>query len=372
MKIAIVTPVFPPYRGGIGTVAAHDAALLRARGEEVEVFTPQYERARFQEIGVSRLAPFYAWGNAAVLFSLIQKLKHFDVIHLHYPFFGSDILAAFACRLWRLPLVVTYHMRPKATGVLGATFWAYRHVLQPIIFSVARVVLVSSLEYAQEHGIRHAARKALPFSVDTQRFVPGNRPAARRRFELLDSVPTIVFVGGMDSAHYFKGVRELLSACAMLQTPWQLLVVGSGNKQKDFVRLAEELGIAHAVHFAGSLPYEDLHLAYQAADVHVLPSIDRSEAFGLVTLEAMACGIPSIVSDLPGVRSLVVPEATGLWVAPGDIEALAKSLERLCKNQSEREAFGRTARARAEKEYSDERHVVHLLEVYKSLHIRHE
>ena len=159
-----------------------------------------------------RLQPFYAWGNAAVLTDLLTKLRGYDVVHLHYPFFGSDILAALAAKLWSIPLVVTYHMKPKAAGILGFTFRVYRMMIEPFVFRVAKTVLVSSLDYAKEHGVKHKNIVALPFGVDTDRFVQGSREEARRLFGLKIDVPTIVFVGGLDDAHYFKGVNVLIQA----------------------------------------------------------------------------------------------------------------------------------------------------------------
>lgn len=365
-RVAIVTPVFPPYRGGIGTVAAEDAAMMRDQGFLVEVFTPKYAKQSALQEGVTRFQPFYAWGNAAVLFDLLKALQGFDLVHLHYPFFGSDILAAFAAKIWRTPLIVTCHMRPKAAGILGFTFRAYRSVLERFIFRTAQTVLVSSLDYAKENGIRHHRLVAYPFGVDVQRFSPGDSAKARERFGLRSGVPTMVFVGGLDAAHYFKGVDKLLETCARLVSPWQLLIVGDGNRRSIFEERVRELGISDQVHFAGSVPFEDLPEAYRAADVHVLPSLDRSEAFGVVTLEAMATGIPSVVSDLPGVRSVIAAEETGLLAEPGSIELLALALERLLGDSVLRERFGKAARQRAVEDFSKEKVADRLISIYKA------
>lgn len=365
--IAIVTPVFPPYRGGIGSVAAEDAAMMRERGFLVEVFTPKYAKQLAMQEGVTRFQPFYAWGNAAVLFDLLKALRGFDVIHLHYPFFGSDILTAFAAKIHRVPLIVTCHMRPKAKGFLGFTFRVYRLVLERFIFGVARTVLVSSVDYAKANGIRHDRLLAYPFGVDVERFSPGDRLVARNRFGLRQDVLTIVFVGGLDAAHYFKGVGVLIEACARLKSSWQLLIVGDGGCRTAFKKLADDLGIGERVHFAGSVPFEDLPTAYRAADIHVLPSIDRSEAFGVVTLEAMATGIPSVVSYLPGVRSVIVPNVTGLVAEPGSIESLRLALEQLLGDATMRERFGKAARQRAVAEFSKDMMGDRLANIYKTV-----
>lgn len=365
-RIAIVTPVFPPYRGGIGTVAAEDAAMMRDRGFLVEVFTPKYAKQSALQEGVTRFQPFYAWGNAAVLFDLLKALRGFDLVHLHYPFFGSDILAAFAAKMWRIPLIVTCHMRPKAAGILGFTFRAYRFVLERFIFGTAQTVLVSSLDYAKENGIRHDRLAAYPFGVDVQRFSVGDSARARERFGLQSGVPTVLFVGGLDAAHYFKGVEVLLEACARLKTRWQLLIVGDGNCRPIFEERAKTLGVSDRTHFVGSVPFEDLPEAYRAADVHVLPSLDRSEAFGVVTLEAMATGIPSVVSDLPGVRSVIVPEVTGLLAEPGSVESVASALERLLSDSMLCERFGKAARQRAVEDFSKKQVGDRLASIYKT------
>lgn len=347
-------------------MAAEDAAMMRDRGFLVEVFTPKYAKQSALQEGVTRFQPFYAWGNAAVLFDLLKAVRGFDLVHLHYPFFGSDILAAFAAKMWRIPLIVTCHMRPKAAGILGFTFRVYRLVLERFIFGAAQTVLVSSLDYAKENGIHRHHLAAYPFGVDVQRFSSGDSVAARARFGLRSDTSTIVFVGGLDAAHYFKGVEVLLEACARLVNPWQLLIVGDGNCRSVFEERAKTLGIADRVHFVGSVPFEDLPEAYRAADVHVLPSLDRSEAFGVVTLEAMATGIPSVVSDLPGVRSVIVPGVTGLLAEPGSIELLASALDRLLGDAALRERFGNAARQRAVADFSKEKVADRLTSIYKT------
>ena len=352
-------------------MAAEDAAMMRERGFLVEVFTPKYAKQSVLQQGVTRFQPFYAWGNAAVLFDLLRALREFDLVHLHYPFFGSDILAAFAAKMWRIPLIVTCHMRPKAAGVLGFTFRVYRFVLERFIFGTAQAVLVSSLDYAKENGIFHHRLVAYPFGVDMQRFSPGDSMAARARFGLQSGVSTIVFVGGLDAAHYFKGVEVLLEACVRLVSSWQLLIVGDGNCRSIFEERVKKLGISDRVRFAGSVPFEDLPEVYRAADVHVLPSLDRSEAFGVVTLEAMATGIPSVVSNLPGVRSVIVPGETGLLAEPGSIESLASALNWLLGDAVLRDRFGKAARQRAIDEFSKEKAGDRLNNIYKTTLSRH-
>lgn len=333
MRIAQVTPVYPP-RGGIGTVAQEYETQLREAGEDVDVFTPQYKR------------PIVKWGNAALMLNLLWRLRGFDVIHLHYPFYGGAIFAALASFIWRIPLVVTYHMKTKADGWLGFVFILHRQIIEPFIMMRASAVLVSSKDYADSVHFSHPRLEELPFGVDAERFSPGSGSSVRCRFDISEDTFVFLFVGGMDDAHYFKGVDLILRAFSKLPDDenWQAIFVGSGNRRAEYERLAIKLGLGDRTHFAGFVSAEDLPSYYRAANAHLLPSIDRSEAFGLVTLEAAASGLPSIVSDLPGVRRLVEPGVTGLIVRPGDESSLISGIRGILRRDTRR--MGSVARKR--------------------------
>lgn len=367
MKIAIVSPVYPPYRGGMGAVAAQDVADLAARGVAATVFVPRYP-GQSAPPSATALRPWWAIGNGAVLPQLLWRLRKFEVVHLHYPFYGTDIFVALSCFLFRIPLVVTYHMVAKAPDYRQYIFSLHRRLCEPVILQIARRVLISSFDYAQAIGVRHRQLIERPLGVDTQRFAPGHRQAARQQWQLTEQDKVIVFVGGLDRAHFFKGVPALLASLVHLSDiSWQLFVVGEGDLKAEYQALAEKLGLADRIRFLGNVTAQDLPSVYAAADVHVLPSTGMNEAFGLVTLEAAASGIPSVVSDLPGVRSVVVAHATGLLVPPGDSDALAAALERLLTDDDMRQRLGRAARARAEERYSSARLAEDLLPLYKQI-----
>lgn len=358
LKIAQVVAVFPPYRGGLGTVAAEYFRSLTAVGDSVTVFTPDYARHSTLK-----------WGKAAIMVSLLWRLRSFDVIHLHYPFYGSDLLVVLASLIWRTSLVITYHMTAQASGLLGLIFRLHRVLIEPLILWRASQILVSSSEYGRRARLSEHKMMVMPFGVDTIRFTPGRDDTFRTTHNIDVDATAILFVGGLDANHYFKGLDVLLRALSNLvdDPSWQLVVVGSGALQSTFVEQADKLGLAHRVHFIGSVPFADLPRAYRAADLHVLPSINSSEAFGIVTIEAAASGLPSIVTDLPGVRSVVIPNETGLIVAPNDAPALAHALRELLASDGRRELMGAAARVRAQKEYCANTLIESLRTVYRSL-----
>ena len=355
LVVAQVVCIYPPNRGGIGTVAAEYTRRLEARGIEVRVFHP------------GNTPSWFRVGHVAWMPSLLWRLRSVDVIHLHFPFYGADLFAAIASLVWRIPLVVTHHMRPKVSGWRVSMDFVNRWFFEPWILRIARTVFVATKEYAAANYIRHRNLVTMPFGVDTARFHVGRDDVFRDAHNIPRDVTVIIFVGGLDAAHYFKGVDVLLAACAKLtDASWLLLVVGSGERKVTFEARAERLGIAALVHFVGSVPFEELPRAYRAADIHVLPSINRGEAFGIVTLEAAASGLPSVVSDLPGVRSLVVNGTTGVVVPPSDVHRLADALANLLQQDGGREAMGAAARVMIETQYDAEKLIDRLIAAYEN------
>lgn len=320
-KIAIVVSTFPPYRGGMGNVAFHHAVELRKRGHTVEVFTPATYR------------PVLRWGNGAIMFGLARRLRGFDEIFLHYPFFGTaELLAPFAIRY-----TLIYHMDAIGRGLMRPLFSVHRRLVQPFIFRRATRIVVSSRDYALPRSSAWDRRAVLlPIGIDTKRF----RLPAEKRFDR-----QLLFVGSLDRAHYFKGLDVLMDAMHNLDV--HLTVVGDGDRRRHF----ESIAPAGKVMFIGNVSDDQLPSVYQSADVLVLPSIDRSEAFGLVILEAMASGLPVIASDLSGVRTVVRAGETGWLVRPNDIQALASTISEALSDSERLKRFGTTARRIAEAEY---------------------
>ena len=359
MKIAQVVSTYPPYRGGMGKVAHEYTERLRARGHHVHVFTPAYRFSRDDVPYVHRVPSPVSIGNAGFTPSLFQRLRGFDVVHLHYPFFGGaePIIVRRALRDDQ-KLVLTYHMDSVADGAKGWMFRAHEKLLLPWILSRADKIFVSSRDYASSSALARQENVTQkidvhPFGVDLDLFHPGEEPAVRQELGVRADMPLVLFVGGLDRAHAFKGLSVLLRALASLaRYPWHAVVIGEGDLRAVYELDARERGLSDRVHFLGSVPDERLPVFYRASDVHCFPSTARSEAFGLVALEAAASGIPTIASDLPGVRQVVLNGETGLLVAPGDVESLTRALTLLLEQVDLRRRLGFSARKRAEAEFA--------------------
>lgn len=354
MRVIHLSCVAPPDIGGIGRVAAKETALLVDRGIDAH------------HVSLTTHAGF-RFGNAGSIHALPHFVRDADIVHLHYPFYGT---AGAVARLKRRGiirrLVITAHMDATAGGIKGAIFGIHRALYQDKILSAADSLIVSSRDYARHSSYRRIAERAveLPFGVDERVFSPGK--GNRSRFGLSDEHPVVLFVGGMDRAHAFKGVDVLLRALARLKDI-QLLMVGDGDVRKRYEARAAELGVAGRCRFVGKLDETGLVAAYRSANVLALPSTSAAEAFGLVAIEAQACGVPVVASDLPGVRTAVADGETGRLVPVGDDATLAQTLMRYARDAAFAEPQAKRARERVLESFTWSAHMDRLMELYRSL-----
>ena len=127
MKIAILTSTFPPYAGGIGNVATANALELVKLGHQVTIFTPEYQKVaeEVHNLSIKRIKPLFKYGNAACLPKIVKLLKGYDIIHLHYPFFGVAEILWLRSRKLKInhsKLIIHYHMDVVGSGFLKKIF----------------------------------------------------------------------------------------------------------------------------------------------------------------------------------------------------------------------------------------------------------
>ncbi len=372
--IAHIVCTYPPYRGGMGQVAFEYTQRLRERGYNVHVFTSKHRADVEDPEYVHRLPSVVHFGNAGVMPSLYRRLTGFDLVHLHYPFYGGaePVIVRKAIRHDQ-GLVMTYHMDAVAGGLKGALFAAHRRVLLPWIVNRSDRILASSEDYIATSALSEieGAMDRLeihPFGIDLGRFRPGTEDVYKKKLGVRMDVPTFLFVGGLDSAHHFKGVPVLIDALKQIVSmPWQVLIVGDGNLRASYEQTVRVQGLSDRVIFLGNISDRDLPCVYRCADVHLFPSTRRAEAFGLVALEAAASGIPTIASSLPGVRTVVQDGSTGLLVPPEDSSELAKSMRLLLEQPELRARFGLAARAHAEQRFAWDPLITKLEQTYRSV-----
>jgi D-inositol-3-phosphate glycosyltransferase len=274
----------------------------------------------------------------------------YDLVHSHYWMSGWTGRTLADC--WETPHVVMFHTLAGAKN---------RHHLQErepryriagertIAQDADRIICAGEGErdlLRDLYGIPASRVSVIPCGVDTDQFRPMDSAAAKAALDLDLDLPVILFVGRIEP---LKGIDVLIRAAAQLEGQFQLLVVGGDAKDArrkgDLRRLAKEIGVAGKIVFADAVPHEGLASVYNAADICVVPSY--YESFGLVALEAMACGIPVVASRVGGLKETVQDGRTGYLVPWRCPEPFAERLDLLLTNEPLRRNLGREAREAA-------------------------
>ncbi len=373
MKIAQVVCAYPPYAGGIGQSAKRFGDILNT-SHELTTFTLTPKNYFVKSTNNTKyLNPLLRYGHGGLPFSLLFTLNKFDCIYLHYPFFGAaEIVWLFLLFNKKTKLVIHYHMDTNDLNwFLKPLSWP-SSLIRSSLFKRAKTIISGSLDYIQNSQVANLALKypekfkEVPFGLDTDLFSPKlpeqSHGLIAKTKDIVNFVTknfikrgqiNLLFVGGLDRAHYFKGLPILLNALLLTTNQrWRLSIVGSGNLMPSYKQQTENLGFKKKVRFLGRLDDVTLVKTYQESDIFILPSINRHEAFGLVLTEAMACGVPVIASELPGVRKVFRDGLDGLNAKPGDTRDLAQKIDALMNNEEKRLEMSRSARSYAVTKYS--------------------
>jgi len=322
VRIAIVTPRFPPDPGGVEQYAAWAARTARDAGHDVLVISTgrgrRTTRTSYDGIPVVRLGTWFTVSNTPLnplwARQLRRLLRGADVVNAHAPVPGLADLAALTAGA---PVVLTYHAGSLAKGTaVDPLLRAYERLVLPRIFArCAALVAVSPVSLAHATGRAHL----VPPGVDTSRFTPGTDPRSR----------TVLYVGRVERTSRWKGLHVLVDALAPLRelAPGvRLQVVGDGDDVETLQKQAADRGVADLVDWVGRVDHDDLPAYYRRAGVTVLPSLTESESFGMALAEALACGCPVVGSDVGGIPFVVRDGVDGRLVPPGDPAALATAL----------------------------------------------
>lgn len=239
------------------------------------------------------------------------------------------------------PIVRTRHIS-AAIPNNRATRWVYTRATRHI---------VTTGEKLREQLIRHNGYPAqritsVPTGIDTARFMPGDKDAARRQLGLDESKRYIGIVATLRS---WKGHHHLLEAFARLDAPeWRLLIVGDGPRREFIGKMAADLGLADRVHLVGHQDNAERWL--QALDIFCLPSY-ANEGVPQAILQAMLTGLPVVTTAVGSIGEVVTHETTGLIVPREHPERLAAALQRLIAEPALAARLGAAARAEAVKRF---------------------
>jgi phosphatidylinositol alpha-mannosyltransferase len=336
MNIGMVSPYSWDFPGGVNRHVEQLAAYLRGRGHEVTVIAPGGQSGEgFYSVGGSmRVSANQSVANISFgprVAARIRKLLRetpFDVLHLHEPLIPSASMLALIFS--RCANLATFHAA-REKGALG--YQLARPVLRPLTgrLDVRAVVSPAALDLIARYF--PGDYRILPNGVDTKLF----RPDGPVLEEWAGGAFNLVFVGRAEPR---KGLEVLLRALPLVREKHPevlLLVVGVEEPEERH----------EGVVWLGRLPDGLIPAAYRSAKIMISPALGM-ESFGIVLIEAMACGLPVAASDIPGYAAVVEGGVQGELFPPGDHLALARVLLRLIEDDAERERMAASAPTRAE------------------------
>ncbi len=368
MKVLQISKLYFPHIGGVEKVV-QDIAEGLANKVDMNALVCQPKGKGKREITngirVIRAGSFGIYFSMPVSLSfpfILKKIgKEFDILHFHMPFPLADL-----SYLWARPqgkVVVWWHSDiVKQRNLLRV----YKPFMMRFLNKAHKIIVATPRHIESSPFLKNFRDKCvvIPFGIDLTRFRLNdkNREKIMSIRDMYGS-KIILFVGRLI---YYKGAEYLIEA--MKKVDAKLLLVGEGHLKESLINLADKIGIRDKIVFMGRIDDEDLIHYYHACSVFVLPSIANSEAFGIVQLEAMACGKPVINTELPtGVPWVSVHGETGITVPPRDSSALADALNVLLNDADLCEKYGQNARKRVEEEFTMKLMMDRVLSVYKQV-----
>jgi len=360
LRVLHVGKFFPPFAGGMETFLRDLLAAQAARGlqplalvhqhrtgaasvtEQVEVAggnAVRVTRARiFGRLLFTPISPGFP-----VLLSRLLRRERPALLHLHLPN-PSAFWALLLPSARRLPWIVHWHsdVLPSRHSTGLRVFYAVYRPFERAVLRRARTIIATSPPYLDSSAALAPFRakcEVVPLGLDPRHLAAPGAAAADRSGRL-----RVLAVG---RCTYYKGFEYLLRAAAKVADV-EVHLVGSGDLEDALRVLAGALGLGDRAVFHGQLPDAALALQYAGCDCLCLPSIERTEAFGMVLLEAMAHGKACIATAVTGsgMGWVVDDEVTGLLVPPTDTRALAAALARLRDDRVTLARLGEAGRAK--------------------------
>jgi glycosyltransferase involved in cell wall biosynthesis len=360
-RVLHVGKYYPPYRGGIETHLHLLCTGLRACAD-VEVIVASDDRLDAEEwidgVKVLRVGTRFTLAGAPVCPGMVRLIRESaaDIVHLHLP--NPAAVLAYLASGHRGKLVVSYHSDVVRQRVLDT---AFRPFLNRFLDRTDTIISATP-NYIDSSPVltRYRDRcEVIPYGIPLDSYARDSASAAEIRARYGERL--VVSVGRLV---YYKGFQPLVDA--MREVDGRLLIIGDGPLRTVLEARVRAHGLQDRVSILSGVA--DVAPYYQAADVFVLASIARSEAFGIVQLEAMACGTPVVNTGLDsGVPYVSRDGESGLTVPPRQPAALAAAINRLLGDAELRERFGRAARDRVEREFSTETMVSRTLELYRDV-----
>ena len=354
--------MFPKYKGDYyGSFVYDEAKKLVENGIEVHVVTQHNPNIPYEEVMDGIHVHRFKWLEPkefralvhfkglkdnlrlvtyviSLFFTLIKIVKKYkiDIIHAH-SVIPTGLVGVIVAKIMRCPSVITSHGMDINNF---DTKSIYGHLISFSLNHCDKVISVSGdlAETMKSLGITEDKIVILRNAVDTELFKPFKNMELRYKYAIGENEILILFVGYLDT---FKGIFELIDAFYEINKKnknVKLMMVGTGPKKDEIKKKVSKLNLEDFVIFTGKISPVEMYNYYQAADIFVLPSY--TEGLPISVLEAMACGLPIVTTNVGGIPEVIEDGLNGFIINSKDENELREKLKILIKNKGLREKFG--------------------------------
>lgn len=384
LKILHIGKYFAPFNGGLENYQRDAMVALAARGIQSAALVHQHKlslstkketlEAHGLQLPVVRTATWakllFTPISPGFFWQLLRQIKTFqpDLLHLHMP--NPSVFWALLCpSARRLPWVVHWHsdvITEQQDWKMKFFYQIYRHFERAVLKRAVVIVATSPPYLESSLPLRPWKSKCqvVPLGVDPGRLSTGVLQTDTGTSET--DPPAALQVLAIGRLTYYKGFKYLIEA-AVLAANIHVHLIGRGDEEQALKSLAASLNVLDRVTFHGTLNAEELARIFRQCDCLCLPSIERTEAFGMVLLEAQYFAKATVISDVPGsgMGWVVDHPVTGLKVPLADAQSLAEALLRLDNNRTELASMGLRGKQKFEREFDINHAIKDLITVYQ-------
>lgn len=355
-KVLVLSNMYPSFRSKtFGIFVKNQVELLRKKGLNVDVIAVADPRK-----GKKRMVQKYGMFFLKNFFRLATAGKSYRAVHVHY-IFPTGLAGLLYKYLFKSKLIVTSHGGDIDQMIKKTSF--SRNMTGLILQKADHVIAVGDRlkqEIHQHFKIEEEKVSVINMGVNRENFYPKGKQQSRDKLSISHDEKMLVFVGNLIEA---KGLNELLDAYTQIKPSMPELtlhLIGEPKNQAYFEAFQNKIADQPDIFIHPAKSQNEVADWLSAADVFVLPS--HIEGFGLVALEAMACGVPVVGTDVGGL-SYLLDEERGLKVKPHDAESLANAITRLIENPALQEKLIANGLAKAE-EYDQNKLIEEVIKLY--------
>ncbi|PLB86680.1 glycosyl transferase family 1 [Dysgonamonadaceae bacterium] len=371
MKILQLGKFYPPDTGGMETALYNITEELNQRGIQCDVLCANKEKKYRNDLlngyKVIRTSSYGIVASTSISPQMIRELKkvitNYDILHIHHPNPTAN-LALFMANPKKQKVVIHWHS-DIIKQELELRFY------KPLLIWMlkkADVIIGTSQKYIDESlQLKDFKNKCVPIPIGIKKNDIGVDENKFEEIKVRFKNKKIIF--SLGRFIYYKGFEYLIESAKYLPDNYVILLGGDGELKEKYEQIIRENGLSEKVFLVGKIDQKDLGSYYEACDLFCLPSIAKSEAFGLVMVEAMSFGKPIVATKIKGSGTDWVNhnEITGLNVEPKNPEQLANAFKTILENQEIYSKFSKNAFQRYLNEFTIETEIEKLIKVYRTI-----